>query len=673
MVLFTAAALLLLAACTSGAVPDGYQLHEARSLAASSLIKRQSTLRPDAVIPIKIGLTQQGLDVGISRLMNISHPASAAYGKHLSVHEVNDIFSPSGETVAAVKKWLANATNIDKTTIHISKNGWLLAHVPVHAAERAFATHYYEYEDRDGHLRLGCDAYYIPSHLQSHIDYVTPGVKSSPPLRKRMENGRGPPGGRPGRQPLHWEPPYHGPWHKPPGAHHLPPDLQNCGLNITPPCIRALYGIPEAHLNDSVNDLGFYEAGDYYAQSDLNAFFSQFAPNIPNGTAPIPAFIDGAQAPVAADDPTNTGESDVDLDMAFSLIYPQSIVLYQTDDKPQANLTGYGVLAGEFNTFLDALDGSYCNYTYEGLSGDSPGIDPVYPDPLPGGYNGSLQCGVYLPTRVISISYGSAEADLPTRYQRRQCNEYMKLVLQGHTIVEASGDYGVGSFPGDGTPSGCLSGSGQNQTIYNPDALSSCPWILSVGGTQLEPNQTVLDPESVMQDNLTGAPLFSSHGGFSNYHERPAYQKAAVDAYFANHDPGLPYYVANANATNVGANGGIYNRAGRAFPDVSANGAHFQVYRNSTLIGLYGTSLAAPLFASVITLINQQRTLIGKRPVGFINPVLYQNPGVLNDITNGSNPNCGSSGFPAVKGWDPSTGLGTPNYPKMLELFLSLP
>lgn len=47
-------------------------------------------------------------------------------------------------------------------------------------------------------------------------------------------------------------------------------------------------------------------------------------------------------------------------------------------------------------------------------------------------------------------------------------------------------------------------------------------------------------------------------------------------------------------------------------------------------------------------------------------------PEVFNDIVNGSNPNCGSSGFSAVKGWDPVTGLGTPKYPKLLELFLRL-
>ena len=88
---------------------------------------------------------------------------------------------------------------------------------------------------------------------------------------------------------------------------------------------------------------------------------------------------------------------------------------------------------------------------------------------------------------------------------------------------------------------------------------------------------------------------------------------------------------------------------------------------------LYHTGLSSPIFGSVLTLINEERTAVGKGPVGFVNPTLYEHPYVLNDITNGSNPNCGSSGFQASVGWDPVTGLGTPNYPKMLELFLSLP
>jgi tripeptidyl-peptidase-1 len=71
--------------------------------------------------------------------------------------------------------------------------------------------------------------------------------------------------------------------------------------------------------------------------------------------------------------------------------------------------------------------------------------------------------------------------------------------------------------------------------------------------------------------------------------------------------------------------------------------------------------------------INEHRLSAGKSSVGFINPALYKRPDVLNDITNGTNPGCGTNGFDSVKGWDPVTGLGTPNFPKMLEMFMSLP
>lgn len=46
---------------------------------------------------------------------------------------------------------------------------------------------------------------------------------------------------------------------------------------------------------------------------------------------------------------------------------------------------------------------------------------------------------------------------------------------------------------------------------------------------------------------------------------------------------------------------------------------------------------------------------------------------MLNDIVNGTNLGCDSRGFQAVPGWDPVTGLGTANYPKMKALWLELP
>jgi tripeptidyl-peptidase-1 len=145
------------------------------------------------------------------------------------------------------------------------------------------------------------------------------------------------------------------------------------------------------------------------------------------------------------------------LTLSDPIIYPQNSVLYQTDDIFYASgLEGGG---GFLNTFFDAIDGSYCTYSAFGETGNAD-IDPVYPNPNPLGYQGKLQCGVYKPTNVISISYGEQEDDLPTNYQQRQCSEIMKLGMQGVSIIVASGDSGVaargtddGNADGKSTPS----------------------------------------------------------------------------------------------------------------------------------------------------------------------------------------------------------------------------
>ena len=45
-------------------------------------------------------------------------------------------------------------------------------------------------------------------------------------------------------------------------------------------------------------------------------------------------------------------------------------------------------------------------------------------------------------------------------------------------------------------------------------------------------------------------------------------------------------------------------------------------------------------------------------------------------ITKGSNEagfDCGPKGFEAIAGWDPVTGLGTPNYQAMAKVVQTLP
>lgn len=88
---------------------------------------------------------------------------------------------------------------------------------------------------------------------------------------------------------------------------------------------------------------------------------------------------------------------------------------------------------------------------------------------------------------------------------------------------------------------------------------------------------------------------------------------------------------------------------------------------------MYGTSCSSPVFGAILTLINEARYNAGKSSVGFVNPAFYAHPEVLKDITEGGNQGCGTPGFSSVPGWDPVTGLGTPDFDKMKALFLSLP
>ncbi len=73
-----------------------------------------------------------------------------------------------------------------------------------------------------------------------------------------------------------------------------------------------------------------------------------------------------------------------------------------------------------------------------------------------------------------------------------------------------------------------------------------------------------------------------------------------------------------------------------------------------------GTSAVAPLWAGLVARLNQSL----EKPVGFLNPLIYAipaNAGAFNDITHGNN-----GAYKAAKGWDPCTGLGSPNGQKLL-------
>ncbi|KAH9010176.1 subtilisin-like protein [Lactarius deliciosus] len=255
-------------------------------------------------------------------------------------------------------------------------------------------------------------------------------------------------------------------------------------------------------------------------------------------------------------------------------------------------------------------------------------------EPLPG--DADLESLDYLLKKkvipqTISISYGTDERNVPREYARALCILYAQLGARGVSVLIPTGDDGVGK--------NCKDKSGNVR--FAPEFPASCPYLTAVGGT------TDYDPE-------VAAPI--SGGGFSDHFPRPAYQDVAVSAFLERQ--GTQY-------------AGLYNPEGRGIPDIAAQALKLSIFFRSARVIVGGTSCSAPTVAGVVSLLNDYLITNGRPPLGFLNIRLYDDGFAgLNDITSGSNPGCGTDGFSAVPGWDPVTGLGTPDFEKLQNIFM---
>ncbi|KAJ7595053.1 subtilisin-like protein [Mycena floridula] len=642
---------LSLLAFATLAIAD-HVVHEQRNvdpaLTGWMLSRRADPLK---VLPLRIGLKQQNMDTLEDFLMSVSHPDSAEYGQHWSPEKVVETFAPAPSTISAVKEWLIGSGFSPERVRLTANKGWITVNATVAETERLIEAEYHVYNHTSGVEQIGCHSYSIPSHLGKHIDIIKPTVhfnhRPNPKLNVKRAGGLGNPSISTGPK-------------KSPSTFALPSklDTANCDKVITLDCLRALYSI-DYTLVSKKNSYGIVEfTPQAFLGSDLDLFFANFSPSLV-GARPISVLIDGAVVQTTNQSFDFNGESDLDLQYAMSLVTPQPITLLQTGDLVEG--------AG-FDNWLDAVDESFCSF--EG--GDDPEQDGIYPDPLPGGFKGPESCGIVKPPHVVSISYGQDESTISAKSAQRQCAEYAKLGLLGTSVFYSSGDNGVAGNGGV-----CLNSTGQpvrNGTVFNPGfpvrflfsampfsnpVQVTCPFVTAVGATQVNPGATVNDPEGACEQ------VIFSGGGFSNIFTTPFYQKEAVNTFLTNFKADPPFSTA------------LFNSSGnsRAFPDLSANGANYIIAIDGEFGLVFGTSASSPVVGSMITMVNDLRISKGKGPVGFINPVIYSSSfsKAFHDITSGGNRGCGTPGFTATTGWDPVTGVGTPDLSKLLPLFLALP
>ncbi|EIW55937.1 subtilisin-like protein [Trametes versicolor FP-101664 SS1] len=230
---------------------------------------------------------------------------------------------------------------------------------------------------------------------------------------------------------------------------------------------------------------------------------------------------------------------------------------------------------------------------------------------------------------VTNVQYEETAFQQAPEIAQSLCDAFAQLGARGISVIATSGHCEA---------SGSQSCNGDASRAMFP---ATCPYVTSVGSTQ------GISPESAAD--------FSS-GGFSDVFLRPPYQVDAVAGYLQRSG--------SANASSV-------NTTGRAYPDVSAQGFQFVVEADDRPQIFNSTSASSATFAAIVALLNDRLLNAGKPPLGFLNPLLYSKGlPALNDVVSGSSsPICGArDSLTVTPGWDPATGLGTPDFQKLLAI-----
>ena len=242
---------------------------------------------------------------------------------------------------------------------------------------------------------------------------------------------------------------------------------------------------------------------------------------------------------------------------------------------------------------------------------------------------------------IVSNSWGG---DPTSSFVKATTQSFKHAVAVGTTFYFSSGD--------TSQDSGCPTDSKTGQTIDCTQASypASNPWVVSVGGTNLQVNSNVTWNSETVWNSDPNSGYSGGGTGCSTLFKRPAWQAGVVNA------------AATCN--------------GRAEPDISAagdpeTGAH--VYAGGTNGDVGGTSLAAPLMSGMAALTNAYLIKQHKKLLGFAAPEIYKLGKSKYANTFFHDVRCGFNGFPAGPGWDQASGFGSIDWYEYARGFANLP
>lgn len=226
---------------------------------------------------------------------------------------------------------------------------------------------------------------------------------------------------------------------------------------------------------------------------------------------------------------------------------------------------------------------------------------------------------------VISISWGSAEANWTGQGLAAMNTAFRDAALLNVTVLAASGD----NLATDGIADGRA----------HTDFPASSPFVIGCGGTVIDVNGDMITSENVWNSHGSG-----TGGGVSDKFPMPAYQRNA----------NIPKSVND-------------HKVRRGVPDIAGDADPRSGY--SVVVGgvggtIGGTSAVAPLFAGFFALVNEACG----RPAGFALPLLYGSAAAFRPVVSGNNRD-GGIGYDAGSGWDACTGLGVPDGQKLFAVF----